>query len=101
MSTETVSRNGQKVQTPLKAIRAKCIDCSGGSRLEVKHCPVTSCPLYPFRLGKNPFRQKRVLSDQQRRDLAERLSKARQNRQEGQFPTEPARKLVGKSLSGV
>ena len=45
MSTETVSRNGQKVQTPLKAIRAKCIDCSGGSRLEVKHCPVTSCPL--------------------------------------------------------
>ena len=49
MSTETVSRNGQKVQTPLKALRAKCIDCSGGSRSEVKHCPVTDCPLYPFR----------------------------------------------------
>jgi len=101
MSTQTVSRNGQKVQAPLKALRAKCLDCSGGSRSEVKHCPVTDCPLYPFRLGKNPFRQKRVLSDDQRRDLAERLSKARQNRKEGQFPTEIARETFGNSVAGV
>lgn len=40
--------------TPVKAIRAKCLDCCGGSAHEVKLCPCVSCSLYPFRLGKNP-----------------------------------------------
>ncbi len=42
------------VLTPMKAIRAKCLDCSAGSANEVKLCPVTRCPLYLFRFGKNP-----------------------------------------------
>lgn len=40
--------------TPLKAIREKCLDCSAQQPSEVKHCPVTKCALWPFRLGKNP-----------------------------------------------
>lgn len=40
--------------TPLKAIRAKCLDCSGGSSNEVKLCPITHCPLYDYRDGHNP-----------------------------------------------
>lgn len=39
---------------PMKAIRAKCIDCSGGSRAEVRMCQVTSCPTYPLRMGHRP-----------------------------------------------
>ena len=35
-----------------KAIRAKCLDCCGGQRNEVKLCPVTNCPLWIYRLGK-------------------------------------------------
>ncbi len=54
MPTQTVSQNGRKVQTPLKAIRAKCIDCCCGQRAEVRRCQLTACPLWPFRLGKNP-----------------------------------------------
>lgn len=42
--------------TPLKAIRAKCLDCSCGSTNEIKLCPVVDCSLYPFRFGKNPNR---------------------------------------------
>lgn len=42
--------------TPLQAIRAKCIDCSCGNRTEVRECPITTCPLYQFRRGKNPNR---------------------------------------------
>ncbi len=34
-----------------KAIRAKCIDCSGGSVKEVALCPVDDCPLYRYRLA--------------------------------------------------
>lgn len=40
--------------TPMKAIRAKCLDCSCGSSEEVKICPVLDCPLYPYRSGHNP-----------------------------------------------
>jgi len=43
--------------TPVKAIRAKCLDCSAGSFHEVKECVIPDCPLYPFRLGKNPNRK--------------------------------------------
>lgn len=42
--------------TPMKAIRAKCLDCSCGSAQEVRLCPVKDCPLYPYRFGKNPKR---------------------------------------------
>ncbi len=42
--------------TPLKAIRAKCVDCSCGNMAEVKRCPLESCPLHPYRFGKNPSR---------------------------------------------
>jgi len=40
--------------SPLKAARAKCLDCSGGSGQEVKFCPVENCPLWPFRFGQRP-----------------------------------------------
>lgn len=35
-----------------RAIRLKCLDCAGDSASEVKRCPVTDCPLWPFRLGR-------------------------------------------------
>jgi hypothetical protein len=40
----------------LKAIRTKCLDCSGGSPSEVADCLVKTCALYPFRMGRNPWR---------------------------------------------
>ena len=45
-----------RVLTPIKSIRAKCIDCSGGSHKEVRLCPVKDCTLYPYRMGKRPSR---------------------------------------------
>ena len=41
-------------KTPIKSIRAKCIDCSGGSHKEVRLCPVIKCALYPYRMGRRP-----------------------------------------------
>lgn len=40
--------------SPLKIIRAKCLDCSCGQQSEVRLCPVKRCPLWPFRMGHNP-----------------------------------------------
>lgn len=42
--------------SPLKAIRLRCLDCCGDSAMEVRLCPAITCPLYPFRFGKNPNR---------------------------------------------
>jgi hypothetical protein len=64
---------------PLKAIRAFCLECSCGQTSEVKECPVFKCPLYPFRMGKNPFRQRREISEEEKRVLADRLREARKN----------------------
>lgn len=62
---------------PVKAIREKCLECSNGQPSEVKYCPVEKCPLYPFRLGKNPFRQKREMTEDERKALGDRLREAR------------------------
>ena len=35
-----------------KAIRLKCIDCCGNQIAEVRKCPVTSCPLWRYRMGR-------------------------------------------------
>lgn len=56
----------------LRAIRLKCYDCSSYQSNEVRDCIVTNCPLYPFRLGKNPFRKKE-LTDEKRNELRERF----------------------------
>ena len=64
---------------PVKAIREFCLGCSGDSPNEVKLCTVTSCPLYDFRFGKNPHRQRREMTEEQKRVLADRLREARKS----------------------
>jgi hypothetical protein len=39
-------------ETPLKAIRARCLACCGGSSKEVRLCPADGCPLHPHRMGR-------------------------------------------------
>jgi hypothetical protein len=41
-------------KTPIKSIRAKCLDCTCNQPKEVRLCQVISCPLYPYRMGKRP-----------------------------------------------
>lgn len=50
---------------PMRAIREKCLDCSCQQPIEVKECTVKTCALHPFRMGKNPYRAKRVKSPEQ------------------------------------
>ena len=44
--------------TPLKAIRLKCLDCTGFQRSEIKSCHITDCTLWRFRMGIHPFTEK-------------------------------------------
>jgi hypothetical protein len=63
-------------RNPMRAIRDKCLDCCCGSASEVRKCVATDCPLWPFRLGTNPFRQKSALSNEERKRRASRLRRA-------------------------
>ena len=42
------------INTPIKSIREKCLDCTAGSRKEIRLCTVVQCALYPYRFGKRP-----------------------------------------------
>ena len=66
---------------PVKAIRAKCLDCCGGNPSNVRDCTAENgCALFEFRFGKNPYRAKREITDEQRVKMAESLARAREKR---------------------
>lgn len=65
------------ITNPIKAIRAKCIDCCCNNQNEVSLCTAKDCPLWHFRSGHNPYRTKRELTEDQRKAAAERLAKMR------------------------
>jgi len=73
-----------KEVSPMKAIRQKCLDCSCGSSEEVKNCFAKKCPLYQFRFGykldENGNKKKKNLTDEQRKEMSERLKKVRENK---------------------
>lgn len=49
----------------LGAIREKCLDCCLDQTVEVKLCTAERCPIWPFRLGKDPFKSQREMSPAQ------------------------------------
>lgn len=67
----------EKTLTPIKAIRAKCLDCCCNSSIEVKKCTAVQCALYPYREGHNPNIAKRELTEEQRKAYSERAKALR------------------------
>ena len=66
--------------TPMRAIRAKCLECSNDNVNEVRECPITDCALYPFRFGKNPFTNRPPMSEEHKARLkAARMAKVAEN----------------------
>lgn len=51
-----IGYTGKEIRTPVKAIRAFCIECAGAdSKMYIKTCGGNNCPLFPFRFGVNPY----------------------------------------------
>lgn len=69
----------QQVISPLRAIRMFCLQCVETAN-DVRNCICTSCPLYPFRMGKNPFRHRRTLTEEERQAAAARFAAYREKR---------------------
>ncbi len=64
MTADELRSLGHAPCTPIKALRARCLDCCGGSAHEVRACVAVTCAAWPFRLGKSPWRK--PASDAQR-----------------------------------
>ena len=79
VNEENKKYKGPVIKNPIKAIREKCVECVG-SRHEVAFCNGYDCPLFQFRHGKNPFRAKREMTEDQRQASIERLKKARDSK---------------------
>jgi hypothetical protein len=54
LTVEDFAAHLPDVQVGLRAVRAKCIDCCGGSAAEVRKCTAVLCPLWPLRMGRMP-----------------------------------------------
>ena len=50
--------------TPLRAIRKKCLECSGGDKQEVQDCVLVHCPLHVYRFGLDPHEPATLLKEQ-------------------------------------
>lgn len=48
------------IPTPMKAIRMKCLDCCCDQVQEIRECRITTCALWPYRMGRRP---QEMLSD--------------------------------------
>jgi hypothetical protein len=53
MKVARLGNNGPKVVdlNRRKAVRERCLNCTGWSHKEVTNCTFTDCPLHPFRSG--------------------------------------------------
>jgi hypothetical protein len=67
-----MNNDNEKKVSAVKAIRAKCLDCSGNQPGEVRECHIQGCSLWPFRNGHRPKAEnapKRVLSAEHKAKL--------------------------------
>jgi hypothetical protein len=70
MQRSELEAMGHAPMSPMEAIRARCLDCCAGSAYEVRCCVATTCPSWPFRTGKNPWRA--PISEERREALRQR-----------------------------
>jgi hypothetical protein len=68
LSPATLAKVGHHLRPILKVIRDKCLDCCAGQSGEVRRCTAVRCPLWPYRMGANPFAKPRGLSQPVRSD---------------------------------
>jgi len=54
-----LEKAGHKKRPILKVIRANCLKCSVSQPKEVRLCQFVDCPLWPYRMGTDPFRKGR------------------------------------------
>ena len=76
MSAAELQQLGHHKRPILDAIRQNCVECCAGNSAEVRRCAMIACPMWPYRMGTNPF-VSRDYTDEQREAARARLVMAR------------------------
>jgi len=71
MDAADFKRYGHDRTSRGSAIRGMCLQCMGGSAHEVLLCASSPCPLWPFRMGTDPWRA--PMSEENREAASERM----------------------------
>jgi hypothetical protein len=71
LSQDDLRAMGHQPMPATAAIRARCLDCCGGSPNEVRWCVAVACPSWPWRMASNPWRQP---ASEARREAGRRLA---------------------------
>ena len=74
---EDFAKAGLEGHPLLMVIRGRCLDCCAQQDSEVRKCTLITCPNWPYRMGANPFRAARELTEEQRKRSAANLARAR------------------------
>jgi hypothetical protein len=80
---DRVEAAGAPANDRARGVASRCLDCCAGSAHEVRSSVAVTCPAWPFRLGKAPWRA--PLSDAEkhrRRNLLSRVGKTAENSSE-------------------
>jgi hypothetical protein len=80
VSRDEMIAAGHKPMSPLKALRARCIDCKGGELSGVRRCAHLDCPAWPYRMGTNVWSKERSEAQQKHtRTLAKKRRAGAEN----------------------
>ena len=79
MTEADLNTVGHHKRPLLRVIRQNCIDCSGGSELEVRRCAMVACPFWPYRMNSNPF-VRRIVPEIRKQEAAQRLRVGRERK---------------------
>lgn len=77
----------KEIVSPLKTIRAHCLECSDTAN-EVRRCPCTQCRLYPYRLGHDPRKPKKMLSEEERKKIRQGFARKKTPSDKGEIHEE-------------
>lgn len=85
MSVKELNNLGHFKKSMTKILKEMCNSCvgadpSGIRNIEVTRCQCVGCPLWPYRMGKNPFSTRGTMSEEQKEAVRLRFQKARENR---------------------
>jgi hypothetical protein len=63
-------------KTPLRAIHRHCLECAGGSHVEVRNCTDKECNLWQFRFGMSIMRyeKRKAYADEKKTHLLEEIA---------------------------
>jgi hypothetical protein len=83
MTVAELTAMGRPPISRANAIRQNCLNCCCGSAAEVRRCHMLSCPMWPFRMGTDPYHVREVSAERRAALVAtgQRLAARRQAKQ--------------------